>query len=192
MFERFTTQARRVVVIAQEQARRRRDDRIRSEHLLLALYEVPDNPARTILDALGADRATVERALADLDRDDRSPDGPVSDAAALATLGIDLDEVRRHVELAFGPGALDRTRAATWPRRPWLRGHVPFHRDAKKVLELALREAVRLGHDHIGTEHLLLGLLRADGRAAAALTGHGLRLDAIRVLVEETVQRRAG
>ena len=187
MFERFTVTARLAVVGAQEQARRRGDDRIRTEHLLLALYAGPQNLAVTVLDALGAGREVVERAV-----DERRAGGPVGDAEALATLGIDLDEVRRQVEDAFGPGALERTRAASG-RGARFGGHIPFERAAKKALELALREALGLRHDYIGTEHLLLGLLHADGTAAAILAERGLRLDATRSIVEERVRhRRAG
>jgi hypothetical protein len=183
MFERFTVPARLAVVGAQEQARCRGDDRIRTEHLLLALYAVPENLAVT---ALGAGREVVERAI-----DARRTSGPVGDAEALATLGIDLDEVRRQVEDAFGPGALESTRAAG--RRGARSGHIPFERAAKKALELALREALRLKHDYIGTEHVLLGLLHAEGTAGEILAECGLRLDATRVVVEEMVrQRRAG
>jgi ATP-dependent Clp protease ATP-binding subunit ClpA len=186
MFERFTVPARLAVVGAQEQARCRGDDRIRTEHLLLALYAVPENLAVTVLDALGAGREVVERAI-----DARRTSGPVGDAEALATLGIDLDEVRRQVEDAFGPGALESTRAAG--RRGARSGHIPFERAAKKALELALREALRLKHDYIGTEHVLLGLLHAEGTAGEILAECGLRLDATRVVVEEMVrQRRAG
>ncbi len=72
-------------------------------------------------------------------------------------------------------------------------GHVPFAKDAKKALELALREAVALRHDYIGTEHVLLGLLRGDGAAHDVLTGRGVRSDAARVIVEELLRgRRAG
>ena len=187
MFERFTTSARQVVVGAQEQARVRKDNQIRTEHLLLALYAVPDSLAVTILDALGADRETVQRMV-----DERRSGGPVSDAEALATLGIDLEEVRRQVELAFGPGALERTRAAGGGG-PRLGGHIPFERATKKALQLALREALRLKHNYIGTEHLLLGLLHGDGLAEEILTGLGLRLDATRIIAEEMVRhRRAG
>jgi len=186
MFERFTVPARLAVVGAQEQARRRGDDRIRTEHLLLALYAVPENLAVTVLDALGGGREVVERAI------DARRTGPVGDAEALATLGIDLDEVRRQVEDAFGPGALESTRAAG-RRGARSGGHIPFERAAKKALELALREALRLKHDYIGTEHVLLGLLHAEGTAGEILAECGLRLDATRVVVEEMVrQRRAG
>jgi ATP-dependent Clp protease ATP-binding subunit ClpA len=187
MFERFTVPARLVVIGAQEQARRRGDDRIGTEHLLLALYDVPDHLAGTVLDVLGADRAAVEGAV-----DERRAGGRVSDAVALATLGIDLDEVRRQVEEAFGPGALDRTRAAGAGRRP-RGGHIPFDRAAKKALQFALREAVRLEHRHLGPEHLLLGLLQAGGAAGEILAERGIGLDATRTAVQEMGRhRRAG
>jgi len=89
-------------------------------------------------------------------------------------------------EETFGPGALDRTRAA---RGRWHGGHIPFERDAKKALELALREAVRLGHGFIGTEHLLLGLLH-EGRVRDVLVARGVGLDGTRALVEELVRKR--
>lgn len=177
MFERFTKRARTVVVHAQEIARERRSATIGSEHLLLGLFAVPDGLAATILQRLQVDRADVE---ADLGR------GAPFDAEGLATLGIDLDEVRRQAEETFGPGALDRTRAA---RGRWHGGHIPFERDAKKALELALREAVRLGHGFIGTEHVLLGLLH-DGRARDVLVARGVGLDGTRALVEELVRKR--
>jgi ATP-dependent Clp protease ATP-binding subunit ClpA len=114
-----------------------------------------------------------------------------SDGAALASIGIDLDEVRRQVEEAFGPGALDRTMAARGGRR---RGHTPFDRSAKKVLELALREAIALHHNYIGTEHLLLGMLHTEtGAAQRILAARGVRQHVARVMVEELVRgRQAG
>jgi ATP-dependent Clp protease ATP-binding subunit ClpA len=195
LFERLTQKARTVVVLAQQQARERGDDTIDTAHLLRALFAVPDNLAVIVLEGFSVRRADVE---ADLDRarpsaaagpsDSRSD--ALSDSEALAALGIDLDEVRRRVEEAFGPGALDRVRR---PRGRRWGGHLPFAKAAKKVLELALREAVALRHGYIGTEHLLLGMLRAEGRARDVLTARGVRLDAARVLVEELVRgRRAG
>jgi ATP-dependent Clp protease ATP-binding subunit ClpA len=177
MFERFTKLARTVVVHAQEIARERRSPTIGGEHLLLGLFAVPDGLAATILARLQVDRADVE---ADLVR------GGPFDAEGLATLGIDLEEVRRQAEETFGPGALDRTRAA---RGHWRGGHIPFERDAKKALELALREAVRLGHGFIGTEHLLLGLMH-EGRVRDVLVARGVGLDGTRALVEELVRKR--
>ncbi|RZT84700.1 ClpA/ClpB-like protein [Pseudonocardia sediminis] len=174
MFERFTGPARRVVVLAQEDARERRQNEIRTENMLVGLVRTPGSPGEALLRAAGVDRSVVE---ADLARR-AEPDG----AAALASLGIDLEEVRRRVDESFGPGALDRTRAARGRRRP---GHVPFEKPAKKALELALREAVRLGHRHIGTEHVLLGLLWPATTAQEILACHGVTLDGMRTAVTE-------
>jgi ATP-dependent Clp protease ATP-binding subunit ClpA len=187
MFERFTEKARTVVVLAQQQARERGDDTIDSGHVLHALFAVPDNLAVMVLAGFSVRRADVEADLARLRA--ATPDA-APDAAALASLGIDLDEVRRRVEEAFGPGALDRTRSRRGPR--W-GGHIPFGKDCKKVLELALREAIALKHNYIGTEHVLLGLLRSDGPAQDVLAARGVQLDVARVIVEELVRgRRAG
>ncbi len=186
MFEKFTDKARQVVVLAQDESRSRRADAVRTEHLLLALYAVPDNLALTVLSGHSIDPADVRA-----DVDALRTLGP-SDADALATLGIDLDEVRRQVEDAFGEGALDRTRAASGRGR-WFAGHIPFDRGAKKVLELALREALRCKHNYIGCEHILLGLLHAEGSAQTILLARGARLDTARIMVEELVRgRRAG
>ena len=190
MFERFTGKARLAVVEAQRLASERNADEIRTEHLLAALYAVPDHLALTVLEAFSVDKEVVQREI-----DRLRPGGrPAIDAEALSTLGIDLDEVRRQVEEAFGPGALDRTRAALGGRGRRLFGNVPFERTTKKALELALREALRLKHDYIGTEHILLGLIHAEaGAAHHILAARGVRLDAARVIVEELVRgRRAG
>jgi ATP-dependent Clp protease ATP-binding subunit ClpA len=110
MFERFTEKARTVVVLAQQDARERGDSAIDTGHLLRALFAVPDNLALLVLEGFSVRRADVE---ADLAGRPRSPsDGSAADADALAALGIDLDEVRRRVEEAFGPGALDRAGTA--------------------------------------------------------------------------------
>jgi ATP-dependent Clp protease ATP-binding subunit ClpA len=187
VFERFTEKARTAVVLAQQQAREHGDDTIDTGHLLRALFAVPDNLAVMVLEGFSVRRADVE---ADLDR--RRPDatGGTSDASSLAALGIDLDEVRRRVEEAFGPGALDRARR---PRGRRWGGHIPFAKESRKTLELALREAISLGHNYIGTEHILLAMLRGGGVAHDALAARGVRLDAARVIVEELVRgRRAG
>lgn len=178
MFERFTEPARRVVVIAQEDARERRHDRIRTEHLLAGLLATPGTPGEALLRAAGMGRAALDAELAG-----REAGADREGAEALAALGIDLDEVRRRIDESFGPGALDRTRAA---RRGRLPGHIRFDRTAKKALELSLREAIRLGHRHIGTEHLLLGLLWPDnGAAQPILAAHGLTLQGVRAAVAE-------
>src|SRR5918998_1477502 len=117
MFERFTDKARTVVVLAQQKARERGDDTIDTGHLLRALVAVPDNLAVMVLEGFSVRRADVE---ADLDLARPTAAGGAPDASALAALGIDLDEVRRRVEEAFGPGALDRARRPG--RRSWCGG----------------------------------------------------------------------
>ncbi len=184
MFERFTAKARDVVVRAQAEDVARGADTIRSEHLLAALVQVPDTLALMVLTGFSVTPADV---LADLDALGATP----SDSEALASIGIDLDEVRRQVEEAFGPGALDRTMAARGGRK---RGHVPFDRSAKKVLELALREAIALHHNYIGTEHILLGMLHSEtGAAQRILAARNVQQHVARVMVEELVRgKRAG
>ena len=117
------------------------------------------------------------------------------DANALRAIGIDLDEVRRRVEEAFGPGALERRARAR--RRRWrsrkcegVPAHISFTPRAKKVLELAAREARHLGQDYLGTEHMLLGLVRErEGVAAQLLRLHGLTNQRIRAAVIEEIAR---
>lgn len=157
MFERFTTGARQTVVEAQQVARDLGDPRISPAHLVVALASTAD-PAAEVLAAHGADRATL------LDRFDAD----ALDAAALAALGIDLDAVRRQADTVFGSGALDRR-----PGRP-SSGHLPFTREAKKTLEIALREAVRLGSRRIEAGHVLLAVVRltdTDGHALLVRCG---------------------
>lgn len=190
MFERFTHSSREVVVQAQAEARSLRHDYIGTEHLLLGLLRVTDGLAARVLMDLGVDRADIHKAIVD-----RVGAGPIGqpDAAALDSIGIDLDAVRRRVEEAFGPDALERTRTARARaekrlglrgrrhRRPCTQGHIPFTPRAKKTLELSLREALALGHRYIGTEHILLGVLReGQGMAALLLSGAGVNFDAVR------------
>ncbi|GAA4927031.1 ClpA/ClpB-like protein [Actinomycetospora succinea] len=177
MFERFTEPARRVVVLAQEDARERAADRIGSEHLLLGLCRATDTRAAALLAARGVTRAVVEAELG-------APGPDLPDRAALASVGIDLDEVRERVEDAFGPGALESTRAGRGRGRRW--GHIPFDRGAKKVLELALREAIRRGDRSIGSEHVLLGMLHTEtGRAMPLLAARGVTLARICAALDE-------
>jgi ATP-dependent Clp protease ATP-binding subunit ClpA len=187
MFERFTTKARDTVIGAQDVARRMAAEQIGSEHLLGALYDQPGNLALTVLEAFSVRREEVD---AELERIRNGGFSTPDAAEALATLGIDLDEVRRQVEEAFGPGALDRTRSGLG-RRWGRRGHIPFSRDAKRVMNLSLREAVLLGHNYIGCEHILLGMLHnSAGAAGAYLRSRGVRQDASRIMVEELLKRR--
>jgi ATP-dependent Clp protease ATP-binding subunit ClpA len=120
VFEQFTDRARRVIVLAQEEARLLNHNYIGTEHLLLGLAR----------------------------------EGGVA-AKALESLGISLEAVRAQVEEIIGQGQHAPS------------GHIPFTPRAKKVLELSLREALQLGHNYIGTEHILLGLIR-EGQGVAA------------------------
>jgi len=139
MFERFTDRARRVVVMAQDEARRLNHDYIGTEHLLLGLLH---------------------------------PEVGGLAGRALVELGVSLEAVREEVLAIIGPG--QRTPS----------GHIPFTPRAKKVLELSLREALQLGADYIGTEHLLLGLIREGGGVAAqVLAKLGKPLDEVRQTV---------
>ena len=173
MFERFTKKARQVVVLAQEQAHARGADIIGTEHLLVATFLVPDSLAAAVLMVHGLDRDSVEAEV-------NGAPGPF-DPAALATLGIDLDQVRRQVEEAFGAGALDRTNAAQNRTEP-----SQLDRTSKKVLKLALTEARRLGNSYVGTEHILLGMLHPDtGVARQILERRGMRLEPTRNAVDQ-------
>jgi len=145
MFRRFTDRARRVVVLAQEEARLLRHGHVGTEHLLLGLVYEGEGVA----------------------------------AKALESLGLSLQEVRRQVIEITGHG--QDTPA----------GRIPFTPRAKKALELSLREALALGHTYIGTEHLLLGLLREEhGIAARLLTGLGAGHDRVREQVTALLNQR--
>ncbi|MEY4735518.1 MAG: hypothetical protein RL428_853 [Actinomycetota bacterium] len=138
MFERFTDRARRVVVLAQEEARMLNHNYIGTEHILLGLIHEGEGVA----------------------------------AKALESLGISLDAVRAQVEEIIGQGQQAPS------------GHIPFTPRAKKVLELSLREALQLGHNYIGTEHILLGLIReGEGVAAQVLVKLGADLNRVRSTV---------
>jgi Clp amino terminal domain, pathogenicity island component len=135
MFERFTDRARRVVVLAQEEARMLNHNYVGTEHILLGLIHEGEGVA----------------------------------AKALESLGISLQAVRAQVEEIIGQGQQIPS------------GHIPFTPRAKKVMELSLREALQLGHDYIGTEHILLGLIReGDGVAAQVLIRLGADLNRVR------------
>jgi ATP-dependent Clp protease ATP-binding subunit ClpA len=186
MFERFTDRARGATVAAQVAARRLGHGHIGTEHLLLGLLE-GDGIAAQVLGGLGVTPAAVEREIqAEVGR---GPLGP-GDAEALGAIGIDLEEVRRRMEASFGPGALHwhpdpHCRAG----RPRPGGHIPFTPRAKKVLELSLREALALKHKYIGTEHILLGLVReGEGLAMLVLTRLGAGPDAIRARVLDALR----
>ena len=153
MFERFTADARDVVVRAQTVARESGTRSIDARHLLLGLAETA-GPAADALASVGLDPAGLAREL----RSELQSGG--LDAEALASVGIDLDAVRASADAVFGKDALDRVGRAA------VKGHIPFTADAKKSLELALLEAVRLRVQRIDGAMLLLGTLRGTGSPA--------------------------
>ena len=147
MFERFTDRARRVVVLAQEEARLLSHNYIGTEHILLGLIHEGEGVA----------------------------------AKALESLGISLEAVRSQVEEIIGQGGSSPS------------GHIPFTPRAKKVLELSLREALQLGHNYIGTEHILLGLIReGEGVAAQVLVKLGADLSRVRQQVIQLLSGYSG
>jgi ATP-dependent Clp protease ATP-binding subunit ClpA len=163
MFERFTDKARAVVILAGAKAAERRDQ-IRPVYMLHALVSAEGVAARALA-GLGVDADTVERQL-----DRAAPLGnPLEaeaasgDAEALATIGIDLDEIKRRVEESFGSGALGRAPLPHPGPLSWT-GRMTLTRESKRSLGLALKEARTLRHNYIGTEHLLLGLLKTAER----------------------------
>jgi ATP-dependent Clp protease ATP-binding subunit ClpA len=202
MFERFTAQARAAVIGAQEQARALDHNHIGTEHLLLSLLAADDSTAELLRErgvTVAMARETIEHYVG------RTPGrlSPV-DAEALRAIGIDLDEVRRRLEENFGPDPLSpqpeqparrrfglrRIRRGSSPPRPG--AHIPFTPRSKKVLELSLREALRLKHRSIGTEHILLGLIReGEGLAALVLTKAKVDLADLRRAVEARFREAA-
>jgi ATP-dependent Clp protease ATP-binding subunit ClpA len=211
MFERFTSEARNVVVGAQEQARALEHRFIGTEHLLLSMLANDDTAARLLRErgvTVESARAMIERYVGGV-----PPRLTPSDADALRAIGIDIDEVRRRLEENFGPNplaappqepvrrrfGLRRTRrqpdggqGGGQPGGPGITGHIPFSPRAKKVLELSLREALRLKHRSIGTEHVLLGLIReGEGLAALVLAEAKVDLADLRRAVENSFRDAA-
>jgi ATP-dependent Clp protease ATP-binding subunit ClpA len=183
MFERFTSEAREVVSGAQDEARRLRHRFIGPEHLLVSMAG-GTGPGAHVLHVHGLTREILRSRLTALTNDDL-------DAEALSALGIDLERVREATEANLGPGALD-------PKRPPMpQGHIPFAKQAKKVLELSLREALRLKCREIDSGHVLLGLLREaesrddDDLTVRLLTDGGVQFNALRSETERLIANRA-
>jgi ATP-dependent Clp protease ATP-binding subunit ClpA len=177
MFERFTTPAREVVLGARVEAQRLGHGFIGTEHMLLAVLRNPGAMAYGILTDAGLTHDSVLAYLNGL-----WGLGP-EDAEALSAIGIDLEAVRSKVEESFG--------AQYETGQPTI-GRLPFSKRAKKVLELSLREALALKHGYIGTEHILLGLVRdGDGLAAKSMVASGLSLTDLRAATLTAISRAA-
>lgn len=176
MFERFTTQAREAVIDAQAEAKALKAPRIEVVHLLLGvLVGAAGTPLGAVLSDAGL---TIADTRAEVARRRGGQALGEEDAAALRSIGIDLDAVRESLDATFGEDALDRAESAeTTERRGWFglkgTGHIPFTPGAKKAIELSLREALARKDGHIGAEHLLLGVVRGgDDDAAAVVARH--------------------
>lgn len=170
MFERFSRQARISVVLAQEEARELQCDEIRPEHLLVGVLQ---SAGRDLAALLAGHGLTAEAVRARLESAATSEDETFErDADALRSLGIDLHAVRDSVSRSFGADAWDGALRRSGRRRR-RRGHIPFTKPAKKALELALREAIAHKDSEIGSEYVLLGILRgADDYTLSLITEH--------------------
>ncbi|MBV8980182.1 MAG: AAA family ATPase [Acidimicrobiia bacterium] len=222
MFERFTDRARRVVVLAQEEARMLNHNYIGTEHILLGLIHEGEGVAAKALESLGIALEGVRQQVEEIiGQGQQAPSGHIPftprakkvlelslrealqlghnyigtehillglihegegvAAKALESLGISLEAVRNQVEEIIGQGGSSPS------------GHIPFTPRAKKVLELSLREALQLGHNYIGTEHILLGLIReGEGVAAQVLVKLGADLSRVRQQVIQLLSGYAG
>ncbi|WBB57239.1 Clp protease N-terminal domain-containing protein [Verrucosispora sp. WMMD573] len=192
MFERFTDRSRTVVRRAREEAHAEGRRPVGTEHLLLAILADGDGLAVRVLRDAGVTDDDLRERIRRHTETGGSGLGE-ADAAALREIGIDLSAIVARIEESFGPDALRE--AVPAPRRRWgrrRRAGGPFSDRAKKALELSLREAIRLRHHHIGTEHILLGLLReGNGLAALALTEAGVDLADVRHRVELALRASA-
>ncbi len=200
MFERFTTASREVVINAQQEARRLGHPFIGTEHVLLGLIHDPQGSTGRLLRPAGvveaAVRADIQRLVGDKFELDLSfTETDAEDAAALKAIGIDLAKVRAAIEESFGAGSLQLSRPS--PRRRGLfgrktGGHLPLTSRAKKVLELSLREAIRLNHNFIAPEHIMLGLLReGEGLACRILADHEVDFAKLRADLADSVRHEA-
>ena len=182
MFERFTGEARTVVTVAVEQAGELGHDRVSTQHLLLGLLRPDTGVGYQVLHGAGLEADQVREIVQQRTPGDGFP--TQEDADALRSVGIDLDVVLEHLTESFGPDAVPHSQ----PRRSRPRLSPP----AKKTLQLALREAIWLKAGAIGSEHLLLGLLRCDDSDInAVLAELGIKSNDLRRAALRTIGRAA-
>jgi ATP-dependent Clp protease ATP-binding subunit ClpA len=184
MFERFTAPARECVLRAREEAQALHAPMIGTGHLLLALLDERSPNAYPVLTAAGLTHDAVRAQLA------RGAEGAPAglteeDAEALRSVGIDLDAVLARITETFGPDALTPATASGGRGRRRSGTSSRFTPAGRKVLGLALREAVAHGDRHIDDRHVLLGLLRDDPLVAGILAGQGVPAAALRSALEQ-------
>lgn len=166
MFERFSRNARVSVVLAQEEARELDAEEIRPEHLLVGVLQ---SAGRGLSSALARHGLTPEVIRNQLSKEESSSEESIDDGAeALRSIGIDLRAIRDGVDRTFGAGTYDNALRKSGRRRR-RRGHIPFTKSAKKVLELSLREALAHKDNWIGCEHIVLGILRGGDKFTLGL-----------------------
>jgi len=187
MFERFSRSARAAVVLAQEEARELCDRETGSQHLLLGVLQAAGPDLSTVLNGYGLTSEVVRSRLAEASTGDTSL---AEDADALRAIGIDLRAVRDSVARTFGVDAFDGALARSGRRRR-PRGHMSFNHGAKKVLELALREALAHKDNEIRCEHLLLGILRSGDKAAVGLITEHVYTAQLRAAVIKLLDKAA-
>lgn len=197
MLERLTAEARGTIARAIQDASGPPRRLVDTEHILLALLTKDTGIAAEVLREAGL---TAEGVRSDIERLTGSPEPILTegDAEALRAIGIDVDAVLARIEESFGPGALEADQAGgeMEGRRGFLgrRGKTPSRPRrltdrGRKVLELAVREAVRLHNDHIGTEHLLLGVIRIDdGLAMKIITDSGVSAESLRKAIIDAIK----
>jgi ATP-dependent Clp protease ATP-binding subunit ClpA len=186
-FERFTRNARVAVMLAQEEARELRDREMGSQHLLLGIVEAAGEDLSAVLAGYGLTAEVVRGRLAETSTGDQSFD---EDADALRAIGIDLRAVRDSVARTFGADAFDNALSRSGRRRR-PRGHISFSHGAKKVLELALREALAHKDNEIRCEHLMLGILRSGDNAAVGLINEHVYTAQLRAAVIKLLDKAA-
>jgi ATP-dependent Clp protease ATP-binding subunit ClpA len=187
VFERFTRNARVAVMLASEEARELHDRETGSQHLLLGLLQAAGEDLSAVLTGYGITAEVVRARLAETSAGDQSFD---EDAEALRAIGIDLGAVRDNIARTFGADAFDKALSRSGRRRR-SRGRVPFSHEAKKVLELALREALAHKDNEIKCEHLVLGILRSGDKAAIALVTEHVYTAQLRAAVTKLLDKAA-
>jgi ATP-dependent Clp protease ATP-binding subunit ClpA len=188
MFERFSRNARVSVVLAQEEARELDAGEIRPEHLLVGVLQSAGRELSNVLGhhGLTADVIRDRLATAESSGDESFED----DAEALRLIGIDLRAVRDSVARTFGADAFDNALRKSGRRRR-RRGHIPFTKSAKKVLELALREALAHKDNLIGCEHILLGILRGGDKFTVGLITEHVEVADVRAAIVALLDKAA-
>ena len=188
MFERFSRSARVAVVLAKEEARELNSDEIRPEHLLVGVLQ---SAGRDLAGVLSGHGLTAEAVRDGLTSAESSADESFEDdAKALRTIGIDLHSVRDSVDRSFGAGTYDNALRKSGRRRR-RRGHVPLTRAAKKVLELALREALAHKDSYIGCEHIVLAVLRGGDKFTVELITEHVDASVLRGAIIELLDKAA-